>query len=61
MRHVLAVHSLVEVPFVVRGKALAVDDCVCDGDALGEDRGVGIGVLVRGAVSRASRHMVMSQ
>ena len=63
MQHGLAVHPVVEVPVVVGGKALAADDCVCDGDALGEDRGVVIGVWVRGGVSQASQvgHTVVSR
>ena len=46
---------MIEVLVVVREQVLAVDEGVCNGDALGEDRGLVIIVGVRGAVLRASR------
>ena len=39
-----------EVPVVIREQALAVDEGVFDGNTLGEDCGVVIGVGVQGAV-----------
>ena len=46
---------MVEFPVVVREQALAVDDCVGEGDVLGEDRGVVISVWVQGSILRALR------
>ena len=46
-------HPVVKVPVVVREQALAVDEGVFDGNALGEYCGVVISAWVWGAVSRA--------